>query len=174
MKRADRAAWRSATTMADLGELVVAWLNGQLQQTPGHSGPPYVETIPLIPALTLANRAGFVTDNSQAAGGHEGRAWEAWVTWFATGDTLARLRAAVAGTPLILTACREHEHGAHYWSPCPRREVLGFWPIAAATPAASWQTPGTSPSSIPRPAGTTGCGQPWRDSPLEVRSEPLP
>jgi hypothetical protein len=145
VKRADRAAWRSATTMADLGELVVAWLNGQLRQTPGHLGPPAAETIPLIPALTLANRAGFVTDNSQAADSHEGRVWEAWVTGFASDATLAGLRAAVAGTPLILDACRGREHGAHRWLMCPRREVLGFWldrcrHAAAGLDAAWWVT----------------------------------
>jgi hypothetical protein len=127
MRRADRAAWRSARTMADLGELVTRWLNGQLQQTPGHLGPPDPETIPLIPALTLANRAGFVTDNSQAADRDGARVWEAWVSGFATDDTLARLRAAVAGTPLVLAACRGREHGPHRWRRCPRREVLGFW-----------------------------------------------
>jgi hypothetical protein len=145
VKRSDRKAWRDAETMADLGELVVAWLNGQLQQTPGHLRPPDPETIPLIPALSAANRAGFVTGNSQAAGSHEGRVWEAWVTGFATDDTLARLRAAVAEAPLILGACRGHEHGCQRWHRCPRREVLGFWldrcrHAAAELDAAWWVT----------------------------------
>jgi hypothetical protein len=149
VKRADRAAWRSATTMADLGELVIAWLNGQLQQTPGHLGPPDAETIPLIPVLTDVNRAGFVTDNSQAADSHEGRVWEAWVTGFASDATLARLRAAVAGTLLILDACRGREHGGHRWGSCPRRKVTGFWlqrcPHAHRELAATWHVTITDP-----------------------------
>jgi hypothetical protein len=150
MKRADRAAWRSARTMANLGELVVAWLAGQLQQTPGHLGPPCAETIPLIPALAAANRAGFVTDNSQAAGRDGARVWEAWVCGFATDGTLARLRAAVAGTPLILEACRGRVHGGHRRGQCPRREVTGFWlrrcPDAYRELAVTWHVTITDPA----------------------------
>jgi hypothetical protein len=126
MNRADRRSWAQARTLADLGELVTAWLRGEITQTPGHLGPPDPETTPLIPALTLANRAAFVTDNSQAAGSNGPRRWEAWVTGFASDATLARLRAAAAGTPLLLTACRGREHHCQ-WRRCPRREVLGFW-----------------------------------------------
>jgi hypothetical protein len=122
MNRRDRAAWKSAVTWTDLGERVVDWLNGRITQTPGHLGPPDPETIPLIPTLTALNRAGFVTDNSQSADGP----WQAWVSGFATDATLAGLRDAVAGTPLILTACRDREHACQ-WRRCPRREVLGSW-----------------------------------------------
>ena len=130
MNRADRRRWKQAATLADLGELVIAWLNGEITQTPGHLGPPDPETIPLIPALTLANRAGFVTDNSQLAETHEGRTWNTWVEGFATDATLILLREAVAGTPLILTACRRRVHEcdrAHRWSYCPWNEATGFW-----------------------------------------------
>jgi hypothetical protein len=150
VRRADRAAWRSARTLADLGELVTRWPNGQLQQTPGHLGPPCAETIPLIAALTAANRAGFVTDNSQQAGRDGARVWEAWVCGFATDDTLARLRAAVAGTPLILDACRGRVHGGHRWGRCPRREVTGFWlrrcPGASRELAVTWHVTITDPA----------------------------
>lgn len=143
MNRHDRAAWKRAVSLAGLGELVVAWLNGDVRQTPGHLGPPDPETIPLTGALTLANRAGFVTDNSQAADSREGRVWEAWVTGFASDTTLARLRAAAAGTALILTACRDREHGCQ-WRRCPRREVLGYWlqrsPRVAGLESAWWVT----------------------------------
>jgi hypothetical protein len=142
MNRRDRAAWKSAVTWADLGERVVGWLNGRITQTPGHLGPPDPETIPLIPALTAANRAGFVTDNSQSADGP----WEAWVVGFASDATLAGLRAAVAGTPLILTACRDREHACQ-WRRCPRQELLGYW--AARCPraelAAAWWVVITDP-----------------------------
>jgi hypothetical protein len=122
VNRADRRAWAGPATMPGLGAVVACWLAGSVQQTPGHLGPPDPETIPLIPALTAANLAGFVTDNSQSADGP----WEAWVSGFATDDTLAGLREAVAGTPLILTACRGREHSCP-WRCCPGREVLGNW-----------------------------------------------
>src|ERR1035441_5983858 len=67
MSKRDAARWASARNMADLGELVIAWLNGEITQTPGHCGPPDDETGPLRPALTVLNRGGFVTDNSQLA-----------------------------------------------------------------------------------------------------------
>ena len=130
MNRADRRRWRQAQTLADLGELVIAWLNGEITQTPGHLGPPDPETIPLIPVLTAVNRAGFVTDNSQQAETHEGRTWEAWVSGFASDATLARLRDTVAGTPLILTACRGCAHEcdrAPRWWFCPWKESADFW-----------------------------------------------
>lgn len=40
MSRGDKAAWRSARTMGDLGELVIAWLRGEIVQTPGTAGLP--------------------------------------------------------------------------------------------------------------------------------------
>jgi hypothetical protein len=125
--------------MDDLAELVVTWLNGDLQETPGHGAPPDPETIPLVPALTVINRGGFITDNSQLAETRDdGRAWNTWVSGFATDATLARLHRAVRGTPLTMTACRGklHECGRtgfftfnrrlNLW-PCPSREVLGNW-----------------------------------------------
>ena len=67
MRKSDRKAWASAASLKDLGDRVVGWLNGGIQQTPGHVGPPDPETIPHVPVLTRVNRAGFVTDNSQSA-----------------------------------------------------------------------------------------------------------
>jgi hypothetical protein len=117
--------------MTDLGELVVAWLNGDITQTPGHLGPPDPETIPLIGALTLANRAGFLTDCSQQAGEHEeGYLWEAWVTGFASDATLERLRSMATRAGLGFGACRRRQHCDHKqqgWSHCPWRECVGFW-----------------------------------------------
>jgi hypothetical protein len=118
--------------MTDLAELVVAFLHGGLQETPGHGAPPDPETIPLVPALTAINRGGFITDNSQLAETRDdGRTWNTWVTGFATDTTLAKLREAVAGTSLTLTACRgkAHECGRkwRFFPPCPSGEVLGNW-----------------------------------------------
>jgi Domain of unknown function (DUF6919) len=138
MKRKDRRRWRQAETLADLGELVIAWLNGEIHETPSHCGAPYGETIPLIPVLTAVNRAGFITNGSQLAetpsgpvSPDEGFAWNAWVDGFASDDVLARLRDAVAGAPLTLTACRGcvHECGVRRWDWwfCPWKDSADFW-----------------------------------------------
>jgi hypothetical protein len=140
MNRHDRRAWASAATWDDLGQLVVAWLHGELEQTPGHLGPPCAETIPLIPALEAANRGGFVTDNSQQAAGCPGSGWEAWVEGFASDDTLARLRATVEGTRLTVAACRGSHHEGHpglILRFCPWRDSVAFW--SARCPALAGQ-----------------------------------
>jgi hypothetical protein len=145
MNRADRKAWRSAGTLTDLGELVVRWLNGEIQQTPCHMGPPERETIPLIPALTVINRGGLITACSQRAETLNGDTWNTWVDGFATDAVLERLQEAVAGTPLVLAACsrRVHEHDrARIWARCLWREETGFWaercPAVAAALQGCW------------------------------------
>jgi hypothetical protein len=144
MSRADAARWKSARTMADLGELFIAWLNREVDWTPGHCGGPCDETLPLIPALTVINRGGFVTDNSQLAETWEGRTWNTDVDGFATDETLAKIRAAAEGTDLTVLACRDryHEHrGKFRFQPCPRRDVTDFW--ADACPDAADELWGT-------------------------------
>lgn len=143
MNRRDRECWATARTLDDLGAWVVAWLNGKIRETPGHCGPPAAETIPLIPVLAAANRAVFITDNSQRADEWDWQ-WEAWVIGFASDDTLGRLRAAVAGTPLVLTACHgRHGHGYRpFMRRCGRRESVRFWsdkcPAVAAQLSDAW------------------------------------
>lgn len=137
MNRADRKRWKGARTLADLGGLVIAWLHGEIQQTPGHCGPPCDETIPLIPVLELVNRAGFVTDNSQLAETCEYGTWNTWVSGFAPDATLARLREAIAGTPLVLAMCRSRAHDCpslqRLLGGCPWSTTVSFW--AARCPA---------------------------------------
>ncbi len=139
MSRKDAARWRSARNMTDLGELVIDWLNGDITQTPGHCGPPCDETVPLIPALTVINRGGFITDCSQLAESAGGRSWNTWVEGFAGDATLAALRRAVDGTPLELHTCRGKVHGCRpirsRFQPCPRGDVTDFW--TSACPDAS-------------------------------------
>ncbi|MFG2844212.1 DUF6919 domain-containing protein [Kitasatospora sp. NPDC048296] len=70
MSRADRAAWRATTSLADLGELTARWLEGTLASHPGYApnfGPDEetTHTPGLVRALALCNRAGFVTECSQ-------------------------------------------------------------------------------------------------------------
>jgi hypothetical protein len=137
MSRRDAARWKTARTMADLGELVIAWLNGEVTQTPGHCGPPCDETLPLIPVLTVINRCGFVTDNSQLAESLYGETWNTWVGGFGADETLARIRQAAEGTPLVVRACRGRacECGSRWLPPCGRRDVTDFW--ATACPQAA-------------------------------------
>ncbi|MGH3299148.1 MAG: DUF6919 domain-containing protein [Trebonia sp.] len=130
MNRRDRREWKSARTLDDLGELVIRWLNGEIRQTPCHMGAPESETIPLIPALTVINRGGFITACSQLAETREEDAWNTWVDGFAADAVLDRLREAVASTPLILAACRRRVHGhdqSDNWTRCLWREETGFW-----------------------------------------------
>jgi hypothetical protein len=63
--KADRAAWRSARTLADLGELTARWIEGRLASQPGYCGPCDIEDPALVPVLARLNRAGFVTAGSQ-------------------------------------------------------------------------------------------------------------
>jgi hypothetical protein len=131
VRRADRRRWKQAATLADLGELVIDWLNGEIIETPAHGGPPCNETFPLIPALTVLNRAGFVTDESQLAETRGDDAWNTWVCGFASDEVLARLDEVVAGTPLLLTACRgchhECDQRADEWWHCPWKDMTDFW-----------------------------------------------
>jgi len=149
MNRRDRTAWASAATWGDLGELVVAWLHGRIRQTPGHCAPPCDETIPLIPVLTLANRAGFVTDGSQFAADEWWGTCDAYVTGFAADDAALALSRAIEGTPLIMSACRGREHSGHGrgWRGCPSGHE--FWqdacPHTADVIADAWYVTITDP-----------------------------
>lgn len=132
MSHHDRKMWASVSRLDQLGDMVVSFLNGDLQQSPGHGGPPDPETTALIPALTVINRAGFITDNSQCADTDgQDAVWNTWVSGFATDAILASLRDAIEGTPLRLVACRgkDHECGRmrHLLLRCPWSECVGFW-----------------------------------------------
>ncbi|WP_157881130.1 DUF6919 domain-containing protein [Streptomyces griseoruber] len=67
MSWSDRRRWRSAHTVADLGELMALWLEGELRSWPGYMPGcgPDEETTHLIPSLAALNRAGFLTIASQ-------------------------------------------------------------------------------------------------------------
>jgi hypothetical protein len=149
MSARDAARWGGCLDMADLGAMVIAWLNGEVAQTPGHCGPPCAETIPLIPVLTAVNRAGFVTDCSQLAETRsDGRSWNTWVSGFASDDTQARLCEATWRTPLDMDSCHAAAavHGCQGkpWggASCPAAECAGYWadacPFAAGALADVW------------------------------------
>jgi hypothetical protein len=128
MNRRDRNAWKAAPTLDDLAELVVRYLNGDIKQTPSYMGPVEAETLPIIAELTLINRGGFITENSQY--GDDCPWGNAWVDGFATDHVLARMIDAAAGTPLVVAACDpfHHEHKrAEHLVRCVRRELVGYW-----------------------------------------------
>lgn len=88
MSRRDRLAWRSAHTIADLGQLMARWLEGDLKSWPGYQAGygPDDETRRLIPTLAALNRAGYLTTDSQP--GEMGPGFDG--SWFCQ-------RAAVSG-----------------------------------------------------------------------------
>ncbi|MFJ3673700.1 DUF6919 domain-containing protein [Streptomyces sp. NPDC090106] len=67
MSRSERQRWRSARTVADLGELMALWLEGELGSWPGYMPGcgPDDETTHLVPTLAALCRAGYVTTQSQ-------------------------------------------------------------------------------------------------------------
>lgn len=73
------APWKSARTLAGLGELTARWLEGDIPEVPGYIGEPGMETTGLVPVLAKLNRAGFVTTCSQPAfdgTGYDGAHWQ--------------------------------------------------------------------------------------------------
>jgi hypothetical protein len=100
MNPTDRAAWRQAQTLADVGELTARWLEGELGSQPGYSSPVDVDEndVPGLTAdLAALNRAGIVTTGSQAGydgPGYDGAHWQqrAAVSVLADEATAANLR----------------------------------------------------------------------------------
>lgn len=71
--------WAHTRTLTDLGELTAQWLEGGIPTRPGYHGRPAEETLPLIPTLAAANRAGYLTDCSQPGfdgAGYDGVRWQ--------------------------------------------------------------------------------------------------
>ena len=82
MRRPDRALWRDAHTVGDLGLLTARWLEGTIDSQPGYepSCGPDEETAELIGVLAQANRAGFLTATSQPGSGPDIGVDGAWWT----------------------------------------------------------------------------------------------
>lgn len=99
MNRADRKLWQSARTLDDLCELTAMWLEGALKSQPGYADGcgPDPETADLIPVLTAANRAGFMTTGSQPGTDLDAEGWEqrAAAEGFCTRETADRLVASL-------------------------------------------------------------------------------
>jgi hypothetical protein len=97
----DRPRWAAARTLADLGELTAQWLEGRIDSQPGYYGRVDVDEdkVPgLTETLILLNRAGFLTNGSQAGfdgKGFDNARWQqlAAVTGFASKETYGWLEA---------------------------------------------------------------------------------
>jgi hypothetical protein len=65
-------AWMRIQEFADLQEVMVRFIDGELTTTPWHGGPLDPESTPLVDALRAINTLGFVTENSQPGVGSPG------------------------------------------------------------------------------------------------------
>lgn len=140
LTRADRPRWAATRTLADVSELTAQWLEGHIDSQPGYYGRVDVDEAPgLTDALITLNRAGLVTDNSQAGydgPGHDGAHWRqlAAVTGFCDKDTHRRLRDALTGTPFrtqeapgVVVTWREHTPYTTFGGPLRRAMVTDVY-----------------------------------------------
>jgi hypothetical protein len=106
VNRADRKAWQSARTFADLCELTARWIEGDLGEQPGYYGPTDIDDAEMVPVLAALNRAGCMTIQSQA--GESGENWQqcAAVEGFADA-TAARRIAGIAETGWMTVVVHE-------------------------------------------------------------------
>ena len=112
--KSDRAAWGSARTLSDLGELTAQWIEGRIASQPGYCGPSDIEDPALVPLLAALNRAGFVTTGSQfgeSGPGYDGAHWDqrAAVEGFTGRQMAVRLVRAArqAGLSMVLHSPEE-------------------------------------------------------------------
>lgn len=110
IERADRKLWAEARTLADLGEGMALWLEGEITSRPGYYGPTDLDSPELTALCAALCRAGLVTDNSQQGGNWTYQGRDVWardaIDGFCDDTTLGRLHDATWSTPLIVTARR--------------------------------------------------------------------
>ena len=144
-RRLDRR-WKAARTLADLGSLTALWLEGSLPGGhPGGYDRPDPETLPLVPVLAAANRAGFVTDVSQPGfdgAGYDGHRWEQRAAvdgHIADGPLLDRIVAGAKAARLLVevdgdrlpVSWTEGETTCWFGGELPVSYVRRCWPRAA-------------------------------------------
>lgn len=133
--------WNKARTVADLGTLMADWLEGHIPKRPGYYGTATDdETSAILPTLIAANRAGFVTDNSQPgedATAFDGRRWvqrAAVDGWVADPDLYRQLVAGARrmglivgdGRPVICTEWGGRPHTA-FGGSLSGRDLRTIW-----------------------------------------------
>lgn len=108
MRAGDWERWAACRTMEDLASMTVAWLHGEVRETPDNLAPPSAETIELIPALTAANRAGYLTECSQPGRplAEDGNGQRAAVSGYATDATFEALTVLARDAGLAISANR--------------------------------------------------------------------
>lgn len=128
--------WAHTRTLTDLGELTAQWLEQTIPTQPGYHGGPAEETLPLVPTLAAANRAGYVTYSSQP--GHDGDGYDG-VRWqqrpaveglVAGGPAAAGLVAAARGCDglQVLVQSAARWRCRYDWAvTVTRRWVAGEW-----------------------------------------------
>ncbi|MFF7764254.1 DUF6919 domain-containing protein [Streptomyces griseorubiginosus] len=150
MSRTDRARWRAARSIADLAELTALWLEGRIASHPGvmpNCGPDD-ETSDLAPVLALANRHGYLTDNSQpgiCGTGFDGRWWAqraavtGWVRCDRAGINLLNRIYAPAQAAGLIVCADSHRDGVTvtsvdghdyttFGAPLSKRDLRTIWP----------------------------------------------
>lgn len=107
-------AWRRASTLEEMGALVIRWLDGQDRVLPWHMGPPDQETTEIMEPLRALNQRGLVTTNSQPGVllGRDGWEQRAWVHLLATPASARSLaeRADAAGLIVLCKGIRPLPH----------------------------------------------------------------
>lgn len=103
MKRAERRLWAATESLDDLAAVTVRWLHEEVQETPGHGGPPDPETARIRDDLAWLNRCGFVTTNSQPgiAADAENRGQCAWVEGYTRPSVAAAIQRACDDVGLV-------------------------------------------------------------------------
>lgn len=128
--------WAAAASLADLGAVNVRWLSGELPRLPNYLGPVDVDehlAPGLTAALVAANRAGYVTDNSQGGAVFSAGSWQlAWVSGVASPEFAARLAAGA----------RAAGFEAHLWRRGNRRRTV-TWDAGHAFTRDGWAHPRT-------------------------------
>jgi hypothetical protein len=137
-RRADRRRWAQASSLADLCQVTTGWLRDEVHWCPGYYGRVDVdEAEGLLEALVAANRAGFLTVNSQEGfdgPGFDRARWQqcAWVCGFAPADLAVRL----------VGAAERAGYTAVVWTPA-MAPVTVTWRAGQPYTGDAWEDPET-------------------------------
>lgn len=129
--RQQRAHWRQARTVSELGERGARWARGELGAHPNGYDVPDPETVPMLPVLARANDAGFFTYQSQQGGrfeeGPDGLVeTKAWVQGYLERSALQEFRRHLEGAGmLVLDSMIDDEPTVRYLD--REEEVGGTW-----------------------------------------------